>query len=61
MHLNNPAIYGCPKGGENGIHKWHYDDQGIATCSRCELELGVADSLDLKRTDDRFLRELEKR
>ena len=60
MRVDSPAVYGCPKGGENGIHHWKANDDGIFSCLRCKLELSAEDSLDMKKSNERWFRELKK-
>lgn len=60
MQPGCPAVFGCPKGGENGIHHWTADDKGIYTCLRCDMELSAEDSYDMKMAKKRWDRELAK-
>lgn len=60
MRPGCPAVYGCPKGGENGIHHWKADEHGIYTCTRCGFKLDEEDSLDMKMSIARWYRELAK-
>lgn len=56
--LGNAAVYECKSGGENGIHRWVFGEDDIATCTRCKMVLSIEHSDDLRRSNERFLREL---
>ena len=60
MRPGCPAVYECPKGGENGIHHWKVDDKGIYKCCRCDLELSTEDSYDMRKSAERWDREMAK-
>jgi hypothetical protein len=41
MHLDNPAVWECPKGYQK-LHTWKRRKDGTAYCRKCDVQLTVA-------------------
>lgn len=59
MRIGSPATYECPK-GKNGLHCWKFSVWEIATCVRCNLILSKEDTADLRQSNERSQRELDR-